>query len=726
MMNRRDLLKAGVGAVPLLAGATALGEPVRGHVTAGESLPQFSANASLPWQRRIRRAGQSNMTEHDPVTLDVEAWANYWANMKTGITYISVTGILAYYQTRVPYHRKGKFLGDRDFFGDCHEAAKKRGLRVVARMSPDLNWRDAVEAHPEWFERDKQGSVIPDKEEPLLSRTCMFSSYMTDYVPAIIREVTSLYQVDAVYTNGWPPLGSLPVCYCAACSNLPTRGTPAYWTKFNDRVEYLWKSYDSLVKEKDSSSIFFANMGGGARASVNLARLGKLCEWFQGDNQGRGGEDSPIWQCTLQGRVCQAIQDGKAATNITGAWSTGPIRWRNVGKSSHEAKMWLSATSASGLIPYWHLVGSEKGMGEDRRELETPKEFFEWTAKHDPHFANKRTIANVGVVMGQSTHLFYRPQAGASMQQFLNGMYYALLEGRFLFDFVHEDKMELERLSKYSVLILPNVALLSDVQCEQIRAYVKSGGSLLATFETSLYDEDNKPRTNFGLADIFEIQKTGDIVSTQGGGNAYYARIERKHPILAGFEDTNWLPGAEYRVPIAPVDNPVLTVVPGFVAYPPELAYPPTPNTNIPAVVLREKGASRLAYISGDVERSMWVSGHTDLSHLLQNTVKWLLKEEQPATIQGSGLIETFAFETEPGFALHVLNYTNPNVHRGAIREFYPIGPQSVRFEIPEEKTVSRVQLLKAETDIRFMRAKGAIEFTIPSVTEYEVAAIYT
>jgi hypothetical protein len=385
--------------------------------------------------------------------------------------------------------------------------------------------------------------------------------------------------------------------------------------------------------------------------------------------------------------------------------------------------MWLSETSASGMIPYWHLIGGEKGMGEDRRELKTPQEYFAWTARHDPHFVNKRTIANVGVVIGQSTHLFYKTPHNAKMEQFLNGMYYALIEGRFLFDFVHEDTMDLERLSKYSALVLPNVAILSDAQCEQLRAYVKAGGSLLATFETSLYDGNNKARDNFGLADIFEIQKTGEVIATNG--NAYYARIERKHAIVEGFADTNWLPGAEYRVPIAPVDNPVLTVVPGFPAYPPELAYPPTPNTNLPAVVLREKGASRLAYISGDIERSMWVSGNTDLSQLLQNTVKWILKEDQPVAIQGPGLIETFAYETEPGFALHVLNYTNPNVHRGTIRAFYPIGPQSVRFEIPEGRIVSRVQLLKAETDIPFKRVKGGIEFTIPSVTEYEVAAIY-
>ena len=724
MMNRRELLKAGVGAMPLLAGAAGLSESANGLDAAGEGQPQSAQESSLPWQRRIRRAGQLNMTEHDPVSLDVEAWADYWANLKAGVTFISVTGILAYYQTKVPFHRKGKFLGTRDFFGDCREAAKKRGLRVVARMSPDLNWDDALAAHPEWFERDKQGNAIPSKEEPRLFRTCTFSSYMTDYVPAVIREVTSLYEVDAVYTNGWPPIGSLPVCYCAACSHLPPRGTPAYWAKFNDRVEYLWKFYDSLAKQKNASSIYFANMGGGARASINLARLGKICEWFQGDNQGRGGEDAPIWLCTLQGRVCQAIQEGKAAANVTGAWTTGPIRWRNVGKSPHEAQMWLSETSASGMIPYWHIVGAEKGLGEDRRELETPKKYFAWTANHDPHFRNKRTVANVGVVMGQSTHLFYKPQTGANMQQFLNGMYYALLEGRFLFDFVHEDRLEPERLSKYTALILPNIALLSDGQCEQLRAYVKAGGSLLATFETSLYDENGKARDNFGLADIFDIQKTGDIIPTDG--NAYYARIERNHPILEGFADTNWLPGAEFRVPIAPIENPVLTVVPGFVAYPPELAYPPTPKTNIPAVVLREKGASRLAYISGDIERSMRVSGHTDLSCLLQNTVKWILKDEQPATIQGSGLIETFAYETEAGFALHVLNYTNPNVHQGTIREFYPIGAQEVRFEVPEGRTVSRVQLLKSETDIPFKRVGSGIEFTIPSVTEYEVAAIYT
>lgn len=57
----------------------------------------------------------------------------------------------------------------------------------------------------EWFERDAQGNAVHHGEDPRLFRTCMFSTYMTDYMPAIMKEVNSLYPVDAMYTNGWPP-----------------------------------------------------------------------------------------------------------------------------------------------------------------------------------------------------------------------------------------------------------------------------------------------------------------------------------------------------------------------------------------------------------------------------------------------------------------------------------------------------------------------------------------
>src|SRR5215813_5302589 len=154
-MKRRELL--------VLPAAAAMGAPV------------MAARAAGPWQRKIRRLGQTNMTEHDPAVLDVEQWADYWASLKIDAVMVSVTGILAFYDTKVPFHRKGKYLGARDFFGECCAAAKKRGLHVIARMSPDLNWEDALNAHPEWFQRDAQGNPLRNNEERRLYRTCMFT-----------------------------------------------------------------------------------------------------------------------------------------------------------------------------------------------------------------------------------------------------------------------------------------------------------------------------------------------------------------------------------------------------------------------------------------------------------------------------------------------------------------------------------------------------------------------
>ena len=745
MIDRRNFLKSSLktGAAVLPASA-ALNAIDRASTLAAQQGPAGAANgpqpnlvplpprlapvnpATEPWQKKIRRVGQTNMTEHDPAAMNIEEWADYWHTAEADIVFVSVTGILAFYPSKVQFHRHGKYLNGRDFFGECVAAAKKRGMRVVARMSPDLNWGDALEAHPEWAMRNKSGSAQFSTEEPRLFKTCMFSTYMDDYVPAIMREINSLYEVDCFYTNGWPPLGSLPECHCAVCSKLPAPGTPAYWRVFTDRVLDLWGKYDAIAKEKKQDSFFFANSGGNVRGGPNLDRLGRIAAWFQADNQGRSYDDPAVWGCSLQGRVCNAVLDGKFAANVTAAYSTGTPGWRNASKNPAEAKMWLNETLASGMVPYYHFVGAENGFGEDRRWQQVGADYFRWTAKHDAHFATRRSIANIGVVFGQSTQLLYPGPATvrsrAYMRETTQGVYDALLRGRFAFDFVHEDRLDPEHLGKYRALLLPNIAMLSDRQCGQIRDYVQSGGSIMASFETSLYDENLNERSDFGLADLLGIGKAGAAVGTNG--NAYYGRIERQHAILDGFINTNWLPGAQNRIPLHSVEDPVLTVVPGFVRYPPELAYPPVPHTTEPAVVLREWGASRIAFFPGDIERTYWLTGHGDLLRLLHNSIRWITHDERIVHVEGEGLIEMFAWETAPGYALHLLNYTNPNAHQGWLQSIHPLGMQIVAMRLPLGVSVKSVEMLRAGQSVPFNIERQTLRFTIPSVEDYEVAAI--
>ena len=758
MLNRRNFLKAGVtaGAVPLASALNCLeAEPatppeqsstLAAQETSGELVPlpqrQPSIDPStLPWQQKIRRVGQTNFTEYDPSVMNVDQWADYWHAAKADVIFVSVTGILAYYPSQVKFHRHGKYLKDRDLFGECTAAAKKRGMRVVARMSPDLNWGDALEAHPEWAMRHADGSVQYSPEEPRLFKTCMFSTYMDDYVPAIIREINSRYEVDCFYCNGWPPLGALPECHCAICSKLPPSGTPAYWRAFTDRVLDLWQRYDALAKEKNPASFFFANSGGNVKGGPNLERLGKTAAWFQADNQGRTYDEPSIWGCSLQGRVCSAVLDGKVAANVTAAYSTGTPGWRNVSKNPAEARMWLSQTLASGMVPYFHFVGAQNGFVEDRRWQQTGTEFLNWTAKHDAHLTPHRSLANIGVVIGQSTQLLYPgptasdparpgqtiPKPHNYTHETTQGIYEALLEGRFTFDFVHEDRLDPEHLKKYRALILPNVAMLSDHQCDQLSAYVHSGGSLMASFETSLYDENLKPRPDFALADLMGISKNGNAIGTNG--NPYSARIENPdaaapHPILKGFQNTNWLAGAQNRIPLKSVDNPPLTVISGFVRYPPELAYPSQPHTQEPAIVLRESGQSRTAFFPGDLERTYWLTGHGDILQLLLNTIRWITHDEQLVSVQGPGLVELFAWETTPGYAIHLLNYTNQNAQHGWLNSINPLGPQKISMKLPPNVKVKSVELLQSGQQASFTHDNQTLHFTIPSLADYEVAAI--
>jgi hypothetical protein len=99
-----------------------------------------------------------------------------------------------------------------------------------------------------------------------------------------------------------------------------------------------------------------------------------------------------------------------------------------------------------------------------------------------------------------------------------------------------------------------------------------------------------------------------------------------------------------------------------------------------------------------------------------------MTKDEAPVTVTGEGLAEVFAWKTQAGHAVHLLNYTNPDFQRGWFTHSYPLSAQKVSFSTGDK--VSKVRLLRAGRDVPFTRRGGVIEFTIPQVADYEVAAI--
>jgi Hypothetical glycosyl hydrolase 6/Beta-galactosidase trimerisation domain len=711
----------------------------RARVVARGTAPSVGA----AWFERMRRCGQVNINERDPATMDVAAWMDYWTSLRVDALLINGGGIVAYYPTSVPHHHRSDALGTRDLFGELATACQARQIRFVARMDCNYAYDEALKARPEWFERNRDGSPRPHGEASWLFKTCMFSTYFTEQMPAIYREINQRYRVDGFFTNGWPSTGGLTVCYCESCQRVfreqvggtPPEGTDAtsplyrkYYDVYMTRLLDIWKQWNDVVTEGGRESVYVGNLGGGIRTVKDVWRIAQVAGWFNADHQGRAG-NTPIWDCAQQGRVAQAVMKGRTITNVTGAYANTEPVWRHTAKPAAETTLWMAQTTASGMVPWFHWLG---GSPEDTRWRETGRTFFQWLAEHEAHFRNRRSVADIGVLYPQQTIAFYRsggPRAwrGADRAQtaeYLQGIYYTLLESRMLFDFVHQDDLGLDTLRRYKALLLPNAAYLSDAQCQQIRDYVANGGSLLATFETSLYNEWGDARSDFALGELFDASATGEAIGPVANS---YMRIRSgtRTPIVAGFDGTALLPGAEYRRPIrgrAGDALPLLTVVPGYPAFPPEMVFPRTPSTNEPAATFRQIGPSRVAYFAGDVDRTCWRSSSPDLSRLLQNAIAWVRGDApMPLKMTGAGVLETFLWQTESGYALHLVNYTNPHMLRGWVRESFPVGP--LRIDLAS-LPVSKARALRAGRDLALSHGEGRMRFEIPSVVDYEVIAL--
>ncbi|MGO9642677.1 MAG: alpha-amylase family protein [Candidatus Acidiferrales bacterium] len=703
-----------------------------------------TANHPKPWYATIRRCGQINYNEIDPLTIDANSWMDYWASLKIEAVLLNGGGIEAMYPTEIPYHHRSPFLGSRDLLGEMIAAARKRNIRAMARMDPTYVFEEALNAHPEWIQRDPDGSPRVRTECPWLIKTCMFTTYFTEQMPAIYREINERYKPDGFFTNAWPSTGALDVCFCPACQKIyreQTGGAPPavadarssayrkYYDVYMDRLAEIWKLWDSVAKENNPDSVYVGNLGGGIRTVKDLKKIAGVAAWFNADTQGRAG-DRPIWMSAQQGRVAKSVMGDRITTCVIGAYSNSSTLWRHSSKPDAETTLWTAQSAASGMVPWYHWLG---GSPLDNRWRKPGRDFFGWLAANEPHFRNRRSLADVAVLYPQSTISFYRCEGKEERQlngapidsaDYLEGLYYALLEGRFLFDLVHQANLSAEALAPYRALLIPNAACLRDAECETIRRYVNSSGSLLATFETSRYNEWGEPRGDFALADLFGVHVAGDV---SGPAVNSYMGMDRAHPILESFQDTQILPAPEFHVPVSYLgtESTHLSFVPPYPTFPPEMVYPRIPNTGEPAAIFRELPSSRVVFFPGDVDRTAWRSGNPDLSQLISNSVRWLLGDRPPvATVEGDGMVELFAWETEPGLALHILDYTNPNATRPFIRKFYPIGPLRVNFQVPAGKTVTSARALRSGSNLPLQHSAGAVQFDVPSVRDYEVIAL--
>jgi len=746
-MNRRQFILAGLGTPAIsLQPASASSHNFVTIASATQALSSAAATDE-PWTSRMRWA-QLAFVENDPKRFDPDLWLDYFRRIHADGALLSAGGVVAFYPTNIPFHHRSDWLGNSDPVGYMIKGCRRMNMSVVLRTDPHATRQDMFNAHPDYISVTADGKPRRHWANPELWVTCAYGPYNLVFMTDVHREIMERYQPDGIFSNRWAGHG---ICYCQHCTenfkkatglDLPRsdrRLDPVYqkweaWRK--DRLRQVWFTWDSEIRKHRAVSRFIPN------GFPDKLETGKYADFFFADQQARRGVIPP-WSNAMGAKELRAGLGMKPIVNIFSVGVEEEYRWKDSVQSDAEIRIWVAEGVAGGMRPCFVKFGA---YIYDKRWMKAVEKMYAAYHRNEAYLNNTAPLARIGLVYSEQTSQKY---SGKPWQEKNNehalGIYQALVEDHLPFEMVNDKLLDTEHLKAFKLLILPNIAALSDSQCSQLKDFVAAGGSLVATFETSLYDEEGRPREDFGLSDLFGVsvdritasgaEDRTDLV--EGPMRNSYLRIksETQHPVLQGLEDSYKIVNSVYRVKVKPnVSFPdAVTLIPTYPDLPMEDVYPRQEETDIRELFLREPAATaanssparggRVAYIPGDLDRSFWQMLNADHSRLLRNTIRWALDEPPIVALQTKGVIDVAVWAQKNSMTVHLVNLTNPMYMKGPFRDILPVDA-GVRINIPGDRKLAGVRLLMSDTMPEIRHEGSSISLDIRGIEDHEIVAL--
>jgi hypothetical protein len=716
------------------------------------------------WLEQSTRWGQVNFNERDPETLDVEWWGRFWDSCDLQGVTLNIGGPMAFYPTDVPLHRRSPCLGQRDLFGEMAAAAKRRGMRVLGRLDPSFTTQTIYDAHPDWcvtrpggepatlssmllgLDGKLRDALEVGEPEPVYL-SCHNSPYYSEFLVDIITEVLTRYEIDGIFTNGWPTLQAVPIsapaaCHCKHCvaawesaqpgRALPARPDPAdpvwrsYLSFVLDRVEEVQRQFRDLTIGLRPNATFLSVTFPTPATNLRWDRWIDLVDALGSDAQGRrtlgteGEQPAAIWEVGQQSELLRSVARGKPMIRFVATYMAGPPFLRHAARPPLETRMIMVDALAHGERPKWHTLG---GVSHDRRWMADVRELDRWMAANDRYLHNVEAVSDVAIVWSpRSVHLdSWRTHPGPSHREAIAGWYAALMEARAPFEYVHEDR--LDTIDRYRTLVLPTGLRLDDVGVAALDRFRRSGGSVVACCGALAADEWDEARDPGDLSSILGVRYTGQSI-----GPLLHSYIGTDEPgeLLQGLGDTDILGGGRWIVPFTETDGARVegSWIEDYPTNPTHLVVLPEPRRDVPIFNVHRSGESTAVHIAADLDAAYARHGFPDHGLLLRNALEIASGGRTPSVeVIGEGLIDTRAWRQNDSITVFIVNIDNPMLHGGPVRSLRPVGPIDVAVRL--DRSVSSVRLLRDDVSCDWhVREDGSLVAAVPSVRDFEVIAI--
>jgi hypothetical protein len=439
------------------------------------------------------------------------------ASKESGAEYLVIwarEGDWAFYDSQLQPKPPG--LGARDVLREAVEEGRRLGLPIISYCQIQYPGHTLRE-HPDWRMVDKDG-------KPIDGRVCYRSGYLA-YMKRMVEEQLAYgidgFHLDMVDQGFGPPHG----CWCATCKREfeAQHGRPmpkgVTWDEDWDRMlEFRYESSARFEKEL-TAHIRRVN----PRATVDYNYHGNPpFSWEVGQRpvQHAGNADfvtgeTGVWgfsaltvglnaefyKAATPGAPFQiAMQRGVRMYHDQTTRPLNDLKWELFTLLSHGGFVTIVDKTA---FDGWLDPAAYERFGAAFKEVHEKRAHF----GHTP-------VYEVGIYFSSRTRDWFGRDKPAEYFMAFQGAHKAMVYEHIPWGVVLDENVTLETLKRFPVVMLPNVAIVSDKEVALFRRYVEEGGNLLVTGLSGTRGWWGETNTASSLAPLIGAKLVRELDST--------------------------------------------------------------------------------------------------------------------------------------------------------------------------------------------------------------------
>ena len=610
----------------------------------------------------------------------------------------------------------------KKYVADCD----RRGIRVIMYANAHMLPPGYYKTHPEWLQTKTDGTKAP--------YACVNSAWRDLFFQSIRDALEQ--NINGIFLDG--PIFIAECCHCENCQKLflgefghpMSEATHGELNHFkSEHIGRFVHDSRKVIDESGKDVALYANCLGLVEniTGCTVDAVSPYVDLIGSEGgflfYGNPNEVS-IWHGSETAKYLESKSEGRQYV-IFNAGNDQP--WAREMHTPQETSILYGSTVANGanvwygihgLIDSFHTPGGEEAF-----------KFNRYLAENEEAYTGTKRYANVALLWSHhSINAFpddvaqtdfmqaesnKTPHSAGSFQKEFHGMSEMLFRDHCQFTIIDETCLSKGGLDGCDMLILPNTSCLSDAEGEEIRRFAENGGTLIATLESGMYDENGNRRQKSLFGDLFGIRSVDGLETCEAGSNYMQFNEDYVHngsgTASAGFSTgtlrCTYEDGGE---------------VLASAYYPMEGRYCAFNEKHYPCIVVRRCGKGRTVYISGGVGQTYTEYGLPEMKDAIVN----LVHRFAPGDLSVKNAFATMEVEmrTQPGKPVRLIHFVNhTGFMRRPIEEFVPC--RGMEVTLKTEKRVHRIHTLVGKQELPFEQLADGVRFRV-DVENYELAVV--